>query len=73
MSLNEIPVNVAAEEGIDMLVTALWCKTVEREILPVAYPGHQANAEQMGQTERHGILRLGIPGNFYWLDIRCVL
>lgn len=36
MPLNQIPVNIPTEERVDMFIATLWCRAIEREILPVA-------------------------------------
>ena len=74
VGFDQLPVDgVVAEQRVDVLVAGLRAGTVEDQIVPVADPGQQVEAQQCGQPEHRQRLALRIGVNQIWLDIRLVL
>lgn len=73
MGLDQVPLNdVVPEERIDMVIVGLSGRAIEVEILPVPDPGHQADAQEVGQPKNGQVLALGIGVNGRRLDRRAV-
>src|SRR5690606_18826661 len=74
--LDELPVDAGAwvggEQGVDMPVAHLGIGAVEGEVLEVAYPRQQVDAEQVGESEDREGLALGVGVYGVRPDLRLV-
>ena len=60
MRMDEFPVNGVGKEGVDVPVVGRPGGPKQREVLPIANPGHQLNAQEMCQAKDRGALPLGV-------------
>jgi hypothetical protein len=73
MGFNQVPVDIFAEEIVDVLVTVLTARAAEIEFLPVADARHELDPKQISQSEDRLRLPLGIGVENVRLDVAFVL
>ena len=71
--LDERPIDHVREQRVDVLVARGLRGPEERQALPVANPGHEVDAQQVGEAEDRGGLPLGVGMDRVRLDVRPVL
>ena len=70
---DQIPVDLSAEQRIDMLVADGFGRTIEDGVTQAAHARHQLDAEQSAETEDRFALALGVGMERVGLDRRAIL
>lgn len=70
---DQLPIDGAAEQAIDMGVMIAPVSPVKKKILDVPNAGHQVNSQQMSQSENRCALRLRIAVQGVRLNVRLVV
>jgi len=73
MGLNQPPVDLLAEERIDVLVADGFSWTIENDVVPIALTRHQHDAKEPAQAENRFALALSIRIKRVGLDRGAVL
>jgi hypothetical protein len=70
---DQVPVNVASEQRVDMLVADRLCGVVEGDVAQAAHARHQLDAKQPAEAEHGFALTLGVGMQSVRLDLRLIL
>ena len=69
MGGDQLPVDAVSEQCLDVLIGPARFRPEECEILDVSYPGHQLDAQHVGQTEDRVALGLRVAMDDLGLDV----
>ena len=73
MSFDQIPVDVAGEQLIDMSISGATPRAMEGDFGPSAHSGHQLDSEKIAQAEDRLILTVGVGMECIRLNLGAVL